>query len=221
MTAERGRRSQLDLFGCAGPSAQRSLIGDAGASGPRVGPLDLPGARYVPGFLSSDEQRDLLAQIDARPWASDLSSRRVQHHGYRYDYRARALDPKRDRLGPLPPDLAALADELARAGLFPQVPDQAILNEYLPGQGIGPHVDCVPCFAEHVGTISLGSPVHMEFRHVRTGDVRVADLEVGSVLVLAGEARYAWTHQIRPRAHDLGRPRGRRVSATFRNVVLR
>ena len=29
--------------------------------------------------------------MDARPWLSDLK-RRVQHYGYKYDYRARAID---------------------------------------------------------------------------------------------------------------------------------
>jgi hypothetical protein len=34
------------------------------------------------------------------------------------------------------------------------------------------------------------------------------------------EARYAWAHRIQARKSDCGVPRRRRVSLTFRNVIL-
>ena len=42
----------------------------------------------------------------------------------------------------------------------------------------------------------------------------------GSALVISGEARYDWLHQFRARKSDHGIPRRRRVSLTFRNVLL-
>jgi hypothetical protein len=49
-------------------------------------------------------------------------------------------------------------------------------------------------------------------------------LEPRSLLVLRGEARFDWTHGIARRRHDTvdgaAVERGRRVSATFRRVVV-
>jgi len=68
---------QLDLFPCENPTQP---VHD--------GPLERIGAlTYVPGYVSTEEQHDLLQAIDAAPWLEDLR-RRVQHYGFRYDYKA-------------------------------------------------------------------------------------------------------------------------------------
>jgi hypothetical protein len=43
--------------------------------------------------------------------------------------------------------------------------DQVTINEYLPGQGIRPHVDTHSAFTDGIASISLLSPVVMDFRH--------------------------------------------------------
>lgn len=178
-------------------------------------PFFLPGATYVPDFLDAAEHDALLAAIDAQPWRTDLR-RRVQHHGYRYDYQARRLG-RDSYLGALPPFLVPLAARLAPR--FDRVPDQVTVNEYLPGQGIAAHIDCVPCFGGVVAAVSLGSAVEMAFTHASGAAVHHR-LAPRSLLVLAGPARYAWSHAIRPRKSDTGIPRTRRLSITFRTVLL-
>ena len=169
----------------------------------------IAGLRYAAGFVAAPDAAALVAAIDAQPWLDDLA-RRVQHYGWRYDYRARRVAPDM-YLGPLPAFLSALVARLDFA------PDQAIVNEYVPGQGIAHHVDCVPCFGETIASASLLSRCEMEFRR---GDTRHAILlEPGSLLVLSGEARYDWSHAIRARGSDHGVPRGRRLSVTFRTVA--
>ncbi|MBL8596335.1 MAG: alpha-ketoglutarate-dependent dioxygenase AlkB [Devosia sp.] len=106
--------------------------------------------------------RELLAQIGALPWRDDLR-RRVQHYGYRYDYKARRVT-RDSYLGPLPEWLATLVGGLSADGIFEAVPDQVIVNEYLPGQGIAAHVDCEPCFGDMIASLSLGSGCTMESR---------------------------------------------------------
>lgn len=50
-------------------------------------PTTLPeGLIYVPDFVSVAEQVKLLSAIDEREWSQELK-RRVQHYGYRYDYK--------------------------------------------------------------------------------------------------------------------------------------
>ena len=147
----------------------------------------------------------------------------MQHYGYRYDYRSRSIGPDA-YLGPLPEWAAELAGRLAADTPVERAPDQVIVNEYLPGQGISAHLDCVPCFGDVVLSISLGSACVMAFAEPTTGtSVRVL-VEPGALMVMSGDARYAWRHSIAARKSDLiaGRrfQRGRRVSLTFRTVLV-
>ena len=178
--------------------------------------LGIQGLVYRRKFLSPDEQAGLLAEIDRRPWLSDLR-RRVQHYGYKYDYRARAINHSM-YVGPLPPFATRVAQQLVAHGLVTEFPDQAIVNEYQPGQGIGAHVDCRACFRNTIVTVSLGSACEMEFE--KLGEARSTILEPGSALVLRDAARYEWRHRIESRTSDHGIPRGRRVSLTLRNVIM-
>jgi alkylated DNA repair dioxygenase AlkB len=182
----------------------------------------VPGLRYLEHFLSPSEEGALLARIDAQPWRDDLQ-RRVQHYGYRYDYKARRVDASLF-LGELPDWLQSLAERLHREGLFDKKPDQVILNEYLPGQGISAHVDCLPCFGPQIASLTLGAGCTMAFTHPKTEEKISQWLEVGSLVLLTGEARDEWRHSIAARRSDLRGSariaRGRRVSATFRTVRL-
>lgn len=196
---------------------------------PNLFPLDEPdnfpqidGLQVIPDLITADEEAMLMDMIDRKPWLTDLK-RRVQHYGWKYDYTARRVDESM-RLRPLPEWLDGLCHRLQQAGQFPKRPDQVIINEYRPGQGIAPHIDCVPCFGETIASLSLGSPCVMEFTHTETGEKITQLLEPRSLLVLSGEARYHWKHGIPVRKSDkiAGHtiPRGRRLSLTFRKVIL-
>lgn len=178
----------------------------------------IEGMTYVPDFMSPAEQEAVLREIDLQPWRNDLK-RRVQHYGYRYDYKARRVDPSM-YLGPLPAFAMPIANRLVERSLFSRLPDQLIVNEYEKGQGITAHVDCEPCFAETIAMVSLGWAYEMDFIHSITREMRTLLLATGSALVISGEARYDWLHQIKARRRDRGIPRRRRVSLTFRNVIL-
>jgi alkylated DNA repair dioxygenase AlkB len=184
--------------------------------------MAVPGLRYVAGFLDDPAEARLLDAVDAEPWLPDLK-RRVQHYGYRYDYKARKVDPSM-YLGPLPDWAQPLALRLVAEGHMADSPDQLIVNEYQPGQGITAHVDCVPCFGPIVCSLTLGSSCVMELSAVKGGGAESLLLERGSLLVLAGAARYQWRHAIPGRKTDTvgGQvlTRGRRVSLTFRTVLM-
>lgn len=181
-----------------------------------------PGIRLLSDYISTVEECDLVALVDSGIWSNELS-RRVQHYGYRYDYRKRAVDSSM-RLGPLPGWLQQLASRLFKDEIFDQVPDQVIINEYVPGQGIAAHVDCEPCFGPVIASLSLGAPIMMSFGNKRTREVIEVDLPARSLLVLSGAGRYEWTHSIPARRADTimaaTRPRERRISLTFRTMIL-
>ena len=191
---------------------------------PSVAVPEIPGLTYLPFFLGLAEQERTLDTIDRSDWMSTLE-RRVQHYGWRYDYRSRVVTPDMD-MGPLPDWLSDLARRLyAETGAFDRVPDQAIVNEYTPGQGIAMHIDR-QCFGDTVATLSLGDTWQMDFRPLG-GDrsaTRHMALAPGSALILTRDARYRWLHGIAKRRrerlqHGGWRPRARRVSVTFRTVL--
>ena len=180
------------------------------------------GLQYLPDYVNPRYQARLLSCIDAAPWLDDLK-RRVQHYGYRYDYKSRRVD-RSQYLGPLPEWCAYFAQQLHQAGYFAAAPpDQVIINEYEPGQGIAAHIDCTPCFDETVVSISLGSACIMNFSRPED-DIQGFDqvLMPGSAVVLQGDARFQWRHGIKPVKTDIIQGqrvvRQRRVSLTFRKV---
>jgi len=180
----------------------------------------ISGLSYLPNFIAEAESAALQAHIDNQVWRFDLK-RRVQHYGYIYDYRTRAIS-KDMKLGPLPDWLDELGKKLVERNIFQTRPDQVIINEYKPGQGISAHIDCVPCFGNVIASLSLGGAVDMNFQR---SDQRVSlRLEPQSLIVLKEDARFKWQHSITARKNDSveGKkvPRSRRISLTFRTVKI-
>ena len=185
---------------------------------------EIPGLVYKPDFITEEEETKLLACIDGAEWSSELR-RRVQHYGWRYDYKQRQIDESM-RLGELPEWARELGRRLVNEGLMRDLPDQVIVNEYCGKQGISRHIDQPRSFAEHVATISLRETWGMVFRRRGSKEKVEKPLERRSVAVLTGDARYKWTHEIPNRANEPRMEQGkrkrvirtRRISLTFRTV---
>ena len=186
----------------------------------------VPGLQFVTSFLTPEEEADCVTRIDAAEgqWLNDLR-RRVQHYGWRYDYKARAITPDM-HIGALPDWLADLAKRLCdETRLFDRAPEQVIVNEYEPGQGIATHIDH-PGFGPTVCTISLLDDWEMDFSE-NWKDKSPALLHRRSCVLLTGDSRSAWQHGIASRKREysesgkLERQRSRRLSLTFRTVLNR
>lgn len=222
--------TQLPMFN-SGPDDERDLLitprhlnldisGKLGVQEPAT----VPGLKFLERFLTPEQQAYCVQRIDAAEgeWRNDLS-RRVQHYGWRYDYKARAITPDM-HLGVLPDWLARVAQKLYdETGLFDRVPEQVIVNEYLPGQGIATHIDH-PGFGPTVCMVSLLDDWEMDFSE-NWKDKKPALLQTGSCVLLTGPARDTWQHGIAARKSELmengRRDRKRRLSMTFRTVLNR
>ncbi len=205
---------------------------------------DIPGLVYMRDFLSETEEQDLVRRIDLCDWNEELK-RRVQHYGWRYDYKARQVSSDM-RLGPLPEWADHIARRLVRKGLLSDAPDQVIVNEYVGKQGISKHIDS-RSFADGIATISLLESWEMVFRkqdgkrqQSRQHSDGVRDMNMKpvrqrldrrSAMIMTGDARYRWTHEIPAKENELvatepdgGKPRrvkrNRRISLTFRKVIV-
>ncbi|XP_065575144.1 alkylated DNA repair protein alkB homolog 8-like [Artemia franciscana] len=182
-------------------------------------------------FVSPSESCFLMNQIEsARQKLIDentdpLKHRSVFHFGYNFDYSTNDVD--RRKPCPLIPEyLLELVKRMKVMNFVRFTPDQITVNIYEPGQGIPSHVDTHSAFEEDLVSLSLGSPVVMEFKHP---DGKRCDvlLKERSLLVMRGEARYVWKHGIVPRQVDIVTSpsgeltcarRNKRISITFRQV---
>ena len=184
----------------------------------------ISGLRYVENYIDEYQHDWLLGRIDKQPWLDDLK-RRVQHYGFKYDYRARKVNHDM-RIGELPDWLQKLSKNLYEAKYMPEIADQVIINEYLPGQGISSHIDCEPCFKDTIISLSLGSGCVMNFTNKFDTSKKIPVwLAPRSLVVLSGEARHDWLHGIPARKSDAWDnqkyERQRRVSLTFRKVIIK
>ncbi len=184
---------------------------------------EIHGLTYVPDFITEAEEKELVEKIDGEDWSTELQ-RRVQHYGWRYDYKARHVDESM-QLGDLPEWVADIARRLVERKLVPTIPDQVIVNEYVGEQGISKHVDSKQSFADDIATLSLLESWEMVFRNKDKRKV-VRRLEQRSLAIMQGEARDQWTHEIPQRKTEpnegsrTGRwNRNRRLSLTFRKVL--
>ncbi|CAN7056015.1 unnamed protein product [Brassica oleracea var. botrytis] len=208
--------------------------------------LNIPGLFLLPDFVTAEEEQQLLAAVDTQPWIG-LAKRRVQHYGYEFCYGTRNVDTK-NRLGELPPFVSPI---LQRISLFPNLDydpaslklDQLTVNEYPSGVGLSPHIDTHSAFEDCIFSLSLAGPCIMEFRRYSASTWKVTStstdeeekpdtstcikkalyLPPRSMLLLSGEARYAWNHYIPHHKIDkvkdkVIRRSPRRVSFTLRKV---
>ncbi|CAA2969226.1 alkylated DNA repair alkB homolog 8 [Olea europaea subsp. europaea] len=195
-------------------------------------------------FLSPDQQSSLLSSIekegcfadashnqamrfgDLPSWAVELSyyvRESVRSSGYvsELTYEEETID-KGKEASLFPPKL------LQREPLF----NQLIVNIYQPGEGIGAHVDLMR-FEDGIAVISLESSCVMHFSRVEnevdcfeeTGkEPKIPVLLIpGSLVLMWGEARYMWKHEINRKPgfqnwQGLEIDQKRRTSVTLRKL---
>jgi len=157
------------------------------------------GLHYYSDFLSSFQEKDLIAHLDGLPWENvslfgQVAKRRVIHFGLHYEYNKRTVQST------IPaPDF--LKDVITRGAEILHQPFDAIaeilITEYTQYAGINWHRDAA-VFKEIMG-ISLGSASMIYFRNRSDKKEQVkVKLEPGSVYVLKDSVRWDWEHRIPP-----------------------
>lgn len=179
------------------------------------GQNDLPeGFRYLPEFLSRDDEETLLGHIRVLPFREFefqgfIGKRRTVSFGWRYDFNGGGLTKTEDM-----PDF--LIDTRARAEKFAALPagslQQVLVTEYAPGAAIGWHRDR-SVFGDVVGISLLSSCTFRLRRRIGTKfERRNLTADPRSIYLLRGPSRSEWEHSI-PGVESL------RYSLTFRNVL--
>lgn len=172
------------------------------------------GLVYQPDLIDDDEERSLLAVLDALELRDvrmhgQIARRTVRHFGFDYDYGSFRLT----ETDALPSSIEWVRDRCAElVGVEPAALAQALVTRYPPGAVIGWHRDA-PAFGPAVVGLSLASPCLLRFQRRMGEQRRVYELPLAprSAYVLKGAARSTWQHSI-PAVTDL------RYSITFRTL---
>lgn len=188
---------------------------------------NIPGLGIQKDVLTPELEDKILQELDENDeWSNDLS-RRTIHQGYRYPYSGGSLT----KIDPISGVLKSLADYLTYNRVISESssdeiqPDQVIVNEYLKDQGIGAHIDRTD-FGPIVVAFSLGADTNMIFRNSETKEKTELFVPRRSILIMSGDARYKFTHEI-PKRKTITTMDGRvtkdddyrRVSITYRTVL--
>ncbi|KEG12277.1 oxidoreductase [Trypanosoma grayi] len=229
-------------------NAQRLMNGGSACRELMCEPVvEVPGLFVVEDFITSAEH-DLIWQELKGSGAStleveNLARRRVAHFNRRFYYGVNKLGGEGDSVNPKPTFYDWMQQRLRNAddavhieglpaAVQATVCDQLTVNFYdydsdgAAAPGIAHHVDAHSPFGECVLIVSLGSHTVIEFCRHETQPVVVQPIGVfaapRSLLLMTGDARYAWTHCIAERRVDMvtdSMPplrRGDRVSLTWR-----
>lgn len=174
------------------------------------------GLRYLPDFISGDEEHQLLQRLADLGYVEvrmhgQVARRVVRHYGMNYAFESATVSAGEAIPDWLQPVRTKAADLLGRK---PSDLAEALVTCYPPGAAIGWHRDA-PAFGDVVG-VSLGSACAMRFQLGRQEQRRVFEqrLEPRSAYALTGPVRTRWQHSI-PAVPE------RRYSLTFRTLRAR
>jgi DNA oxidative demethylase len=173
----------------------------------------LQGLIYRGGFISGDEESELLAFVRSLRFRNFemrgfAAKRRVIHFGFHYSFERFNVTPA----DPIPQELNEIRLRAADlAGIPAEEFAEALVTEYQPGAGIGWHRDAPPFGI--VAGISLGGECRMRFQRGKGAERKTAAivLEPRSIYLLTGESRAQWEHTISPMKIE-------RYSITFRTL---
>lgn len=182
----------------------------------------IPGLMIFRAFLSDEEHNTLINVIDSLQWSEgSIQKRRVQHYGVTYDYETH--QPNFENVNAIPQVFDNVLEKVNELNLTNIKPNQLIINEYIHHQGIGKHIDPI-AFGDYVFSISLGSSVPIIFSSSTNETKHTFVLEPGSLLIMSGEARRDWNHEIPysklVRWEENGQMKKFKREKTFRRVSL-
>ncbi|KAK5091923.1 hypothetical protein LTR70_003020 [Exophiala xenobiotica] len=203
---------------------------------------DIPGLRVLTDFVTVEEEQALLRFFELQEWRTDLA-RRVIHYGGTYCLMPPRTATLEQRIQidktiltapPIPNQLDFLISRMIGQNLYTNAtaPEYCIVNEYKGRQGISAHVENFR-FKSPVCGLTLDQGDWMRFHELRypndgsvrsgkasqaerTNKVKDVWMPPRSLLVMEGEAREKWQHEIVRSKRGRSAPCWRRISLTFR-----
>ena len=157
----------------------------------------IPGLSLFLDVIDAEDESTIIQELDQHEWSKSLK-RRTQHYGYYYDYTNGSTNRKAPEFPQSVKWIAKFIEEnqimdAPELNHLAKAPEQCIVNEYYRNQGIGKHIDS-PKFGPVIVSLSLGADTNFIFRG--EGKSVVVEVPRRSLMVLRGEARSKYTHEI-------------------------
>lgn len=221
--------------------ARGSILSGSNRSWERI--TEINGLWICRDLLTSDQQSSLISAIQAEGLFAEESHNQAMRFGDLPEWAVELSNSIREAIL-----FANSGNGKEAIGLFPQdllwrepLFDQLIANVYQPGEGICAHIDLMK-FEDGIAIVSLESSCVMHFSRAESEEVCSRDngtrspstkvpvlLTPGSMVLMWGEARYLWKHEIN-RKQPLGVgvqewqgtaiTQQRRTSVTLRRLCL-
>lgn len=208
---------------------------------PRERSEPAPGAVHVPGWLSLEQQRDLV--VACRGWAAGPVPMRAARmpngsmmsvktvclgwHWQPYRYTKTADDAGGGQVAEFPEWLAQLGRDAVTAaygGPNNYAPDAALVNFYDDGAAMGMHQDKDERSPAPVVSLSIGDSCVFRFGNTETRNKPWTDLalESGDLFVFGGPSRFAYhgVLKTRPGTSDPALGLKGRLNITLRETGL-
>jgi alkylated DNA repair dioxygenase AlkB len=174
------------------------------------------GFSYYPGFLTSDEEKDLLKEINKIEvhtfnFHGYEAKRKVASFGYDYSFENKNLSEGK----PIPSVFRPLIERVAdKVSITPDEFAELLITEYPVGSVINWHRDAFPF--DLIAGISLFSDCIFKLRpydkaRQSRGSVISLPVRRRSLYIIGGKARTEWEHSISP-------VKGLRYSITLRSL---
>lgn len=148
-------------------------------------------------FISSDEEAELVAGMEAEPWVESQSGRRKQDFGPKINFKKKKV--KADAFQGFPAYSKTVMDRLKTISCLSEFQPVEMCNlEYLPSRGasIDPHHDDFWIWGERLVTVNLLSDTVYSLT-LRDSDICVkVPVPQRCIVVLYGEARNVYMHSI-------------------------
>ncbi|KAF5544729.1 Alkylated DNA repair alkB like 8 [Fusarium mexicanum] len=146
-------------------------------------------------FITPEHEQKLIHIFENELEWPSRGGRLSLHYGYTFSYKTFGIDEETP-FKPFPEWLVPLLPTTEG-----RPPDQVCLQQYAPGTGIPPHVDTHGPF-DQLYSLSLGSPLFMQFANKEVGEKIEVDLLPRSMMQMSGDSRLHWTHGIKSRKTD-------------------
>ena len=158
-------------------------------------PIKPSGIFMQQDFVTPEHEEKLIHIFENELEWPTRPGRLSLHYGYTFSYKTFGIDEETP-FKPFPDWLAPLLPTTEG-----RPPDQVCLQQYAPGTGIPPHVDTHGPF-DQLYSLSLGSPLMMQFANKETAEKIEVDLLPRSMMQMSGDSRLHWTHGIKARKTD-------------------
>ena len=187
----------------------------------------VPGLYLVPNFISEEEEKELIKEVESQKWRLTEAKRRIQHYGPPMDRMYRVVASKKE-FTKLPPKCLNIAEKIRLFwnnldGILYQPNelavvnnefDELLVNEYHSHNCLELHFDQRGAFEELLVGISLLSDSIMTFQHCDKNYMQKnVCLPAKSCYFMTGDSRYCFKHGFLKNSIS-----GRRISLTFRTV---